>query len=130
MDVVVLAHPFDARHIARVARGLPSTNQRVYSAISEINMVIAYDDEIIRQRTKTTTYTGVTQGTAYMIIPASALAAGGYMEIAVKRDLVIEIDTQPDVKTLTREQRAYWFAEGIWHHGIQYFIQELTLPTW
>ncbi len=130
MDVVILAHPFDARHIARVASGLPSTNERVYSAISEINMVIAYDDEIIRQRTKTTTYSGVSQGTSYMIIPASALPAGGYMEIAVKRDLVIEIDTQPDVSTLTREQRAYWFAEGLWNHGIQYFIQELTLPSW
>ncbi len=130
MDVVILAHPFDARHIARVAAGLPSTNERVYSSISEINRVIAYDDEIIRQRTKTTTYSGVTKGTAYMIIPASAAPAGGYMEIAVKRDLVIEISTQPDVTTLTREQRAYWFAEGLWNHGIQYFIQELTLPTW
>ena len=130
MDVVILAHPFDARHIARVAAGLPSTNERVYSAISEINRVIAYDDEIIRQRTKVTTYSGVTKGTAYMIIPASAAPANGYMEIAVKRDLVIEIDTQPDVATLTREQRAYWFAEGIWTEGIQYFIQELTLPTW
>ena len=130
MDVVVLAHPFDARHIARVAAGLPSTNERVYSAISEITRVIAYDDEIIRQRTKTTTYAGVTKGTAYMIIPASAASANGYMEIAVKRDLVIEIDTQPDVKTLTREQRAYWFAEGRWSEGIQYFIQEITLPSW
>ena len=130
MDVVILAHPFDARHIARVASGLPSTNERVYSAISEITRVIAYDDEIIRQRSKVTTYSGVTKGTAYMIIPASAAPANAYMEIAVKRDLVIEIDTQPDVATLTREQRAYWFAEGIWTEGIQYFIQELTLPSW
>ena len=130
MDVVILAHPFDARHIARVATGLPSTNERVYGSISEINRVIAYDDEVIRQRSKTTTYTGVTQGTAYMIIPASAAAGNDYMKIAVKRDLTIEVDTQPDVTTLTRERRAYWFAEGIWTHGIQYFIQELTLPTW
>ena len=129
MDVVVLAHPFDARHIARVASGLPSTNERVYSAISEIRQVIAYDTEVIKQRAKTTTYTGVTKGTAYMIIPASAVEPG-YMEIAIKRDLVVEIDSQPDVKTLTREQRAWWFAEAIWTEGIQYFIQEITLPTW
>lgn len=129
MDVVVLAHPFDARHIARVAAGLPSTNERVYSAISEIRQVIAYDTEVIKQRAKTTTYTGVTKGTAYMIIPASAIEQG-YMEIAIKRDLVVEIDSQPDVKTLTREQRAWWFAEAIWTEGIQYFIQEITLPTW
>lgn len=129
MDVVVLAHPFDARHIARVAAGLPSTNERVYSAISEIRQVIAYDTEVIKQRAKTTTYAGVTKGTAYMIIPASAIEQG-YMEIAIKRDLVVEIDSQPDVKTLTREQRAWWFAEAIWTEGIQYFIQEITLPTW
>lgn len=127
-NVVILAHPFDAMHIARVAAGLPSTNERVYGAISEISQVIAYDDEVIKQRAKTTTYSGVTKGTAYMLIPASAIE--NYMKIAVKRDLVIEIDEQPDVKTLSREQRAYWFAEGIWFEGIQYFVQEITLPTW
>ena len=63
-------------------------------------------------------------------LPASAAAGNEYMKLAIKRDLVIEIDTQPDVKTLTREQRAYWFAEAIWWEGVQYFIQELTLPTW
>lgn len=129
-DVVVLAHPFDARHIVQVSAGLPSTNERVYGALSEIRQVIAYDDEVINLRSKTVTYTGVTKGTAYMIIPATALPAAGYMEIAVKRDLVVEVDSTPDVSTLTREQKAYWFAEGIWTEGIQYFIQEITLPTW
>lgn len=128
-SVVVLAHPFDARHISRVANGLPSTNERVYSGISEITNVIAYDSEVIRLRDRTVTYTGVTKGKAYMIIPASAVEQG-YMEIAIKRDLVVEIDEMPDVKTLTQEQRAYWFAEGIWYEGIQYFIQEITLPAW
>jgi hypothetical protein len=128
-NVVVLAHPYDARHIARVANGLPSTNERVYSGISEISNVISYDSEVIRLRDRTVTYTGVTKGTAYMIIPASSLEQG-YMEIAVKRDLVVEVDEQPDVKTLTQEQRAYWFAEGLWDEGIQYFIQEITLPVW
>ncbi len=128
-DVLVLAHPFDARHIARVAAGLPSTNERVYSSLSEIRQVISYDAETIRLRDRTVTYSGVTKGKAYMLIPASAIEQG-YMEIAVKRDLVIEIDQTPDVKTLTQEQRAYWFAEGIWFEGIQYFIQEITLPAW
>ena len=129
-DVVILAHPFDARHIAMVATGLPSANERKYPGIPEITQVLSYDDEIIRLRDRSVTYSGVTKGTAYMIIPASALPAGGYMEIAVKRDLVVEVDQSPDVKTLTREERAYWFAEGIWTEGIQYFIQEITLPVW
>ena len=129
-NVIILAAPFDAPHIVQVARGLPSTNQMVLGTFSQISQVISFDDEIIRQRAKVTTYAGVTAGTVYMIIPASALPAAGYMEIAVKRDLVVEVDNQPDVKTLTREERAYWFAEAIWTEGIQYFIQEITLPTW
>ncbi len=129
-NVVILAHPFDAPHIAQVANGLPSTNQMVLGAFSQISQVIAFDDELIKQRAKTTTYSGMTKGTALMIIPASSLPANGYMEIAVKRDLVVEVDSQPDVKTLTQEQRAYWFAEVTWSEGIQYFIQEITLPTW
>lgn len=129
-NVVILAAPFDAPHIAQVALGLPSTNQMVLGAFSQIKQVISFDDETIVQRAKTVTYDGVTAGTAYMIIPASALPASGYMEIAVKRDLVVEVDSQPDVKTLAREERAYWFAEAIWTEGIQYFIQEITLPTW
>ena len=129
-NVIVLAAPFDAPHIVQVAGGLPSQNQISYPALNQIGQVISFDDEIIRQRAKIVTYSGVTAGTAYMIIPASALPAAGYMEIAVKRDLVVEVDSQPDVTTLTREQRAYWFAEAIWTEGIQYFIQEITLPTW
>jgi len=129
-NVIILASPFDAPHIVQVSGGLPSTNEVSYPALSQIKQVISYDDEIIKQRVLTETYSGVTAGTAYMIIPASALPSAGYMEIAVKRDLVVEVDTQPDVKTLTQEQRAYWFAEAIWSEGIQYFIQEITLPTW
>jgi hypothetical protein len=68
----VLAHPFDARHISRVAMGLPSTNERVYPSISEITKVLAYDDEVIRLRDRNVTYSGVAKGTAYMLIPASA----------------------------------------------------------
>lgn len=128
-NVIVLAHPFDARHIQQVASGLPSTNQIKYPTLSEINQVISYDDEVIRLRSKTVTYSGVTKGTAYLIIPASALTQG-YMEIAIKRDLVTEVDQNPDLATLAREQRAYWFGEGIWYEGIQYFIQELTLSAW
>lgn len=129
-NVLILAAPFDAPHIVQVSGGLASDNQINYPSLNQISNVISYDDEVIKQRARTVTYDGVTAGTAYMIIPASALPAAGYMEIAVKRDLVVEVDTQPDVKTLAREERAYWFAEAIWTEGIQYFIQELTLPTW
>jgi hypothetical protein len=128
-DVVILASSFDARHIAQVASGLPSVNERSYPALSEISNVIAYDDEIIKLRDRTVTYSGVTSGTAYMIIPARAIS-GNYLEIGVKRDTVMEVDTTPDLRNLSREQRAWWFAEGIWYDGLAYFVQEITLPTW
>lgn len=128
-EVVILASSFDARHIAQVASGLPSSNERKYPALPEVRNILAYDSEVITLRDRTVTYTGVTSGKAYMIIPASSLDAQ-YMQIAVKRDLVMEVDMTPDLRTLSREQRAWWFAEGIWANGIPYFIQELTLPTW
>ena len=128
-EVKILANGYDARHIARVANGLPSVNERSYPGISEISAVLSYDDEVVKLRDRTITYDGVTQGKAYAIIPASAID-NGYMEIAVKNDLMVEVDEQPDVKTLAQRQEAYWFAEGIWYDGIQYFIQEITLPAW
>lgn len=129
-DLLVLAAPYDAKHIARVARGLPSVNEKEYPGLTEIRQVVEYDGESVILRDRTITYDGVTKGTAYMLIPASALSANGYMEIAIKRGLTVEVDLNPDVKTLAQEERAYWFAEGVWYKGIQYFVQEITLPAW
>ena len=53
------------------------------------------------------------------------------MDIIVKRGLTTEIDTQPDVKTLAQEERAYYFAEGLYNaEGLANFVQKITLPTW
>jgi len=124
MGAYILAHPYDARHIARVAMGLPSTNERRYEGISEIAGVVSYDTEIIRGRVKDTTYTGVTKGKAYLVKP------NRYMNVGIKRGLTLETDMTPDVSTLAREKRAWYFVEGQQTTGIQYFIQEITLPTW
>ncbi|MCK5613749.1 hypothetical protein KAR91_68425, partial [Candidatus Pacearchaeota archaeon] len=123
-DLRILAHPFDARHIARVSSGLPSTNERVYNQISEISAVVGYDGETIRGRVKDTVYAGVTKGTAYLV------KKNRYMNIGIKRNLVFESDLTPDVTTLAREKRSWYFVEGKQTTGIQYFIQEITLPTW
>ena len=52
------------------------------------------------------------------------------MNIMVKQGLTVEVDMQPDVKTLAQEEYAYWFAEGIDHEGTKYFVQKITLPAW
>lgn len=128
-NLVCLASPYDAKHIARITKGLPNTNEEKYPGLSEISNVVEYDGETIELRDRTITYDGVTKGKAYLAIPAGS-SSNKYMKIAIKSDLTVEVDLQPDVKTLTREERAYWFCEAIWYEGIQYFIQEITLPAW
>jgi hypothetical protein len=121
----IIASGYDARHIAQVASGLPSTNQKYLPAISGLGGVIVYDGETIQMRDKTVTYSGVTDGYAYLVIPKHR-----YMDIIVKQGLTAEVDMTPDVKTLAREEYAYYFAEGIFSDGVAYAVQKITLPTW
>ena len=115
-----------ARHAARVIGGLPQTegNKRL-GAISEFAGIVAYDGDTIIGRDGDTTYDGVGDTYAYIVKP------NRYMDIIVKRGLTTEIDTQPDVKTLAQEERAYYFAEGIYNaEGLANFVQKITLPAW
>lgn len=123
-DLKILAHPEDARHISRVIGGLPSVNERMYPSISEITSIVGYDGETIDLRSKSVAYAGVTKGTCYLI------KKNRYMNIGIKRGLTLESDMTPDVKTLAREERAWYFVEGQQVSGLPYFVQEITLPTW
>lgn len=115
-----------ARHAARVVGGLPqNTNNKRLGAISELAGIVAYDGDTIIGRDGNTTYAGVGDTYAYIVKP------NRYMDIIVKRGLTTEIDTQPDVKTLAQEERAYYFAEGIYNkEGLANFVQKITIPTW
>lgn len=129
-NIIALCSAFDAENVLDVAKGLPSVQDKTMNSLSWLKNVIAYEGETIELRDRTITYDGVPEGTVFLLIPASQLPAGGYMEIAVKESLVVETDLQPNVNNLSREQKAWWFAEGIWYKGIQYFIQKLTMPAW
>lgn len=124
MDVVLLCNPLDAPHILAVMKGLPTVENEVHSAITAINKVIGYDGDFIEFEDHTDTYEGVTKGTCYLI------AKNRFMRIIQKRGLTLEVDSQPDVKTLTREERAWYFCEGIYSEGISSFVQEVKLPAW
>lgn len=114
-----------ARHLARTIGGLPSANQKYLPAISEIASVVAYDGDVLTMRDKTVTYAGVGDTYAYLVKP------NRYMNIFTKQGLTAEIDMNPDVKTLAQEERAWYFAEGIYNaEGIANFVQKITLPTW
>lgn len=121
----IVASGYDARHIAQVSSGLPSTNQKYLPAIASVGGVITYDGEVINLRDKTVTYAGVADGYAYIVIPKHR-----YMDIIVKQGLTAEVDMTPDVKTLAREEHAYYFAEGVFADGVDYAIQKITLPAW
>lgn len=115
-----------ARHASRVISGLPqNTSNKRLTAISELAGIVAYDGDTIIGRDGNTVYSGVGDTYAYLVKP------NRYMDIIVKRGLTTEIDTQPDVKTLAQEERAYYFAEGIYNaEGLANFVQKITLPSW
>ena len=115
-----------ARHASKVINGLPmNSGNAPLGAISEIAGIVVYDGETIIGRDGNTVYDGVGDTYAYIVKP------NRYMDIVVKRGLTTEIDTQPDVKTLAQEERAYYFAEGIYNaEGLTNFVQKITLPVW
>lgn len=124
-NLIILASSQDARHIEHVLTGLGNSTPEKYSSISSIVKVVAYDGETIQMPNGTTQYDGVNNGECYVI------KRNRYLSIPVKRGLTAEIDQNPDVKTLTQEQRAWYFVEAIYNEiGIANFIQKVTLPAW
>ena len=124
---VVISSEESARHITDVAEGLPSNNERRYSALTAITRVIGYDGETIQLRDRNVTYPGILDTEAYIVIPNRK------MLISIKRDLQVEVDLMPNVKTLSREERCWWFCEGIFHggdQGVGAYVQKVTLPSW
>ena len=123
--LVALCSSKDARHIAHVMSGLGNSTPEKYTPLNQITKVIGYDGEVIDMPNKSVTYGGVTSGSIFLIKP------NRYFKIPIKRGLVMELDATPDVKTLAREQRAWYFSEGIFNSiGIANFVQKVTLPTW
>lgn len=124
-NLVILCSEHDARHINHVIGGLPNDRNRSYPSISAVSRIVAYDGEVMNGPNKTYTYAGVTDGEAYIIKP------NRYMSIGVKRELTAEIDMQPDVLTLAREQRAWYYVEALYNAlGIANYIQKVTLSAW
>lgn len=126
-DLILLCSSWDANHIApMIRRGLPSVNELVYEPLSAITQIITYGTRTIEFPDKTLTFTGIapTDKKAYLI------KKNNLMTIPVKRGLTMELDAQPNVNTLAKEQRAWYFCESIFNLGIASYIQEITLPTW
>lgn len=122
---MILASGYDARHIAQVTSGLPSTNQKYLPALPGLGGVIIYDGDTVDLRDKSVTYAGVTNGYAYLLVPKNR-----YANIITKQGLTAEVDLAPDVKTLAREEYAWYYADGVDSKFVDYFVQKITLPAW
>ena len=110
-------------HIEHV-NGLPSDRNRNYPSIRAISNIVGYDGEVINMPDGTTTYSGVGDTYCYIV------KKNRYMNVVKKTGLIAEIDKTPDVPTLSREQRAWYFSEGIQIDGVASFVQKVTLPAW
>lgn len=121
-ELIYLGSTNSCRHVAKVVGGFRSvTDNRPYPELTEIMQIIAYDGE------STKDYAGIGDTYGYLV------KRNEFMNIITKRGLTAEIDLQPDVKTLAQEERAWWFAEGVYaggDYGVGSFIQKITLPTW
>ena len=126
-NLLILTNEVDARHISRVLTGFPDVtlDTKRYPAITNIRRIIGYDGETLTLNNYTVSYDGVPDKIAYLLKPLHP-----YMQLSVKRGLTAFVDPNPNVKTLTQEERAWAFAQGIWYNGIQYIVQEITLPAW
>ena len=127
--LTMLGTSMDMRHVAHVMSGI-GTSPEKYSELTGgilggITKLIGYEGEVIEMPNETVTYGGASDKIAYVI------KSNRYFKLPIKRNLVMEIDLQPNVNTLAQEQRAWYFCESIYNEiGIDNFIQKVTLPAW
>jgi hypothetical protein len=126
--VTILTDPLWAPRIQQVIGGTENIPAAPgigrYPAIPGIRRIIGYEGERLVGNTKTVTYTDIPANTAYVIVPNRRMLIG------VKRNLQLEVNMNPNPLTLAREQRAWWFCEGIYNDGITYFIQKVNMSSW
>jgi hypothetical protein len=127
-NAIILTDPLWAPRIQQVLGGTANMPAAPgigrYPAIPGIRRVIGYEGERLTGNTKSVTYTDIPANTAYIIIPNRRMLIG------VKRNLQLEVNMNPNPLTLAREERAWWFCEGIYNDGITYFIQKVNMSSW
>jgi hypothetical protein len=123
--LVLLVNSTDALEILDIINGQlndPADSKNL-RALREIERIVIYNDEVIDIGLKSVTYSGVTDLKGYLIKP------NPYFSICEKRGLTMEMGAK-DVDTLSRESRAWYFAEGYYYaKGVATFVQELTFPN-
>lgn len=124
--LICLTSPLWARRIRDVIGGNRPASPGIgsYGSLDSISRVIGYEPETIVGTNETTSYTACPAGKAYLIKPNRR------MIIAIKRNMQLNVNMNPNPATLAQEQKAWWFAEAMYNAGIADFIQEVTLSAW
>lgn len=124
---VLLCSKADAEDVMWVINGQLNSpaDSKNLASIPGIQTVLGYDGDVIDVGEKTYTYTGVTDGTCYLIKPIPR----GFIS-AWKRQLTMLVQSQGDILKLEREKRAWYYVRAIYNtFGITNYVQKITLPT-
>lgn len=126
-NMILLCSTTDAEDVMWVINGQLNSpaDSKNLSTIPGIQSVIGYDGDVIDVGGKTYTYTGVTDGTCYLIkpLPRSFISAW-------KRALTALFQAQGDILKLEQAKRAWYYVRAIYNtYGITNGVQKITLPT-
>jgi hypothetical protein len=124
---VLLCSTADAEDIMWVINGQLNSpaDSKNLATIPGIQTVLGYDGEDITVGGKSYSYTGVTDGTCYLIKPI----ARGFIS-AWKRQLTTLTQSEGNILKLERERKAWYYVRGIYNtFGIANYVQKITLPA-
>lgn len=117
---IVLCSSSDEQYIIEALEGF-TVRGTVYKPLSGIDQIIVYDGWSETIEGETTSYTGVTAGTCYLIKPKA------FMKELIKHGLIVD-SANPDLSRLIEEQIVGRSRIGV-YAGIADSIEEVTLPS-
>lgn len=116
---IILCSATDEQYIVEALNGF-QVRGTVYQPLTGISQIIVYDGWSETIRGETTSYTGVTAGTVYLIKPKT------YMKELIKHSLIVDSGNQ-DLSRLIEEQIVGRARLGV-YAGIANSVEEVTLP--
>lgn len=125
--LVLLCSVADAEDIQWVINGQLNSpaDSKNLSSIPGISSVIGYDGDTFDVGDKTYTFSGVSDGTCFLIKPIPR----GFIS-AWKRQLTMLVQAQGNILKLERERRAWYYVQALYNtFGIANYVQKITLPT-
>jgi hypothetical protein len=118
-STIILCSSTDEQYITEALNGF-TVRGTVYQPLTGISKIIVYDGWSETVKGETTSYTGVTAGTCYLIKPKT------YMKELIKHGLIVDSDNA-DLSRLIEQQIIGRSRIGV-YAGIANSVEEITLP--